>query len=343
MADSTLQAIQNKVRRIVRAPSTAQLSDSDLNQYINTFVLYDMPENIRLFSLRTNITFYTQPNIDTYTSSTNPNDPLYNFVNNYIAVHPPVYLAGIPGFYTQQREVFYGVYPQTVTIIKTNVYGDGATTTFTGNIFSAPFLQNNVTMTALNANGTSMVMVDYPFNNVIGAFGLYNASNFGTVPNPTPVPGTNQVNYINGNFSITFPSPPASGAQITAEVQSYNPGKPLAILYYDNQFIIRPVPDQTYTIELEADIRPTQLLSQTQSPQIEQWWQYLSWGAAKKIFEDRMDVDSLAQMMPMYKEQENLVLRTTLTQQANERTITLYVQGKNYGFGPVFGAGGWPY
>ena len=49
-------------------------------------------------------------------------------------------------------------------------------------------------------------------------------------------------------------------------------------------------------------------------------------------------------IMPEFKQQERLVLRTTLTQQANERTVTIYTQGKNYNIGGgFFGGGGWPY
>ena len=73
-----------------------------------------------------------------------------------------------------------------------------------------------------------------------------------------------------------------------------------------------------------------------------QWWQYIAYGASKKIFEDRMDNDSVDLIMPEFKTQERLVLRTTLTQQANERTVTIYTQGKNYNIGGWFG-GGWPY
>ncbi len=336
MADSTLAAIQTKVRRITRSPSPSQLSDAALNQYINTFILYDMPSNIRLFSLRTTLTFYTQPGVDLYQSNDIPNDPLNNFQNIYIAVHPPLYLAGIPGFYTQNREVFYGTYPQTATIASTNVYGDGVSTEFSGTIFAAPVLQNNAIMTAVNNAGTSMILVDYPLDNVVGVWGLPG------VPQTSPLPyGT--INYVTGAFTVEFPSAVGAQLPVTSEVIAYNPGKPLAMLYYDNQFIIRPVPDQTYSVQIEADIRPTELLNTAQGPNIEQWWQYIAMGAAKKIFEDRMDMDSVQLLMPMFREQENLVLRTTLTQQANERTITIYTQGKNLGFGPIFGSGGWPY
>ena len=54
-------------------------------------------------------------------------------------------------------------------------------------------------------------------------------------------------------------------------------------------------------------------------------------------------MDSVQQILPEFKQQERLVLRTTLTQQAEERTQTIYSQGKNYGsMGGWFGSG-WPY
>ena len=79
---TTLQAIETKVRRLTRSPSTAQLTQADLDNYINTFVVYDFPEHLRLFSLRTILTFYTQPFIDTYkTNTTVTTDALFNFKN----------------------------------------------------------------------------------------------------------------------------------------------------------------------------------------------------------------------------------------------------------------------
>ncbi len=77
----------------------------------------------------------------------------------------------------------------------------------------------------------------------------------------------------------------------------------------------------------------------TASPQLNEWWQYIAYGAAKKIFEDRMDTDSVQQIMAEYKKQEALCLRRTLVQYSNERTATIYTEnvagnGSNgFGFG----------
>lgn len=343
MADSSLVAIQTKVRRLTRSPSLSQLSDAELNQYINTFILYDFPEHLRLFSLRTLLTFYTQANVDVYDTNTlDPLNPLFNFQNKYVAVHEPVFLAGIQGFYTQWRDVFYGYWPQTNTIADTLLRGDGSTGPFSGIVTAHPMLQNNVIFTVLDTGDRPMVIVDYPVKDVngvvsstTGALGLPNQ------PEVLPSP-YGQINYVTGAFTVNFPAATQVQAPIYIENIAYLPGKPLAILYYDNKFTIRPVPDKVYSIQIEADIRPTELLATNQSPQLEQWWQYIAYGASKKIFEDKDDNESIQALMPEFKQQERLVLRTSIMQRANERTVTIYTQGKNFGFG-WFGPGGWPY
>ena len=355
---STLANIQTKVRRLTRSPSASQLSDDQLNNYINTFILYDFPAHLRLFSLRTLLTFYTQPGVDTYsTNTTVTTDPLYNFQNKYVAVHQPVFIAGVQCFYTQWRDAFYGMWPQTNTVEQTLLFGDNSSGPFTGYVPTAvapiqpftsvpsvpyPFiLQSSVNFNCLDTNGTSMVMVDVPISNLIGNLTQANVPlvpPYDTTQNPA-----NYINYQTGQYVVTFPNITQTGAPIYFEAILYQPGKPISMLYYDNEFVLRPVPDKTYTVEIEVDIRPTQLINSTDIPQITQWWQYIAYGAAKKIFEDRMDLDSVQQIMPEFKQQERLVLRTTLTQQAEERTQTIYSQGKNYGsMGGWFGSG-WPY
>ena len=334
---STLANIRTKIRRLTRTPSPNQLSDADINNYINNFVLYDFPEHLRLFDLRTTLTFYTQPNVDQYsTTETDTSSPLYDFKNKYIAIHPPVFIAGIQSFFTQWRDVFYGYYPQTNTVADTNLRGDGMTAgPFIGNITASPSLQESIIFTCVDTNGTSMILIDQPIDNISGSLGTkdYNTGAF-------TVYGT--INYITGAYVFNFPGITGVDAIVWVENIAYQPGKPLAILYYEDTFTIRPVPDKTYAVQLEVDVLPTELLADDQSPELSQWWMYIAYLTARLIFQDRQDIDSVNAIMPELKRQERLCLRTTLTQQANERTVTIYTQGKNYGFG-WFGPGGWPY
>lgn len=352
-ATSTLDTIRTKVRRLTRSPSQAQLSDNDLDQYINTAIENDIPTTLKLFSLRTLLTFYTQPGVDVYgTNTTNALDPLFNFQNKYTAVHPPAYIAGVQCFWTEERAVFYGNWPQTNFVQWTGLTGDGTTGPFNGIIppynqqpnppfiNNFPFLlQNSIMFSALDASGTAMILTDNPVSNTTGALGLPGQPQ--TLPSPY-----GQVNYISGAYTLNFPSPtlPVSSTEnnpIESTYIAYGAGIPTTILYYNNEFTIRPVPDKAYAVQVEVNIRPTELLQSTDVPQITQWWQWISALAARKVFEDRMDTDSVQQLMPFLTEQQSLVLSTSMEQYTNQRTVTIYTQnGVNNGWNNF---GRWPY
>jgi hypothetical protein len=362
--DSTLYAIQTKVRRLTRSPSEAQITDDDLNNYINTFVVYDFPEHLRTFNLRTTFRFWCNPYQDRYiTNNTLPaSNPLYNFSNRYISIHPPVYVAGFEAVYTQSRQQFFGIYPNVNSIQSIGFIGDGATTTFTGvvNINSGPnfvnptlsnqtstLIQNEVLFDSVDLNGNGVSLIDVPVmdtatGNPTVNGNLYVPGSTPTTP-PTAITPNNTINYLTGLFTITFPTAPGSGQPINSQTIPTIISMPQSVLYYANTFYLRPVPDQPYQINMEVYQRPTALLSESQSPQLEEWWQYISYGAAKKIFEDRMDTESVSQIMPEFKQQERLCNRRTVVQYTNERTATIYTEqtsfGANTGNGWGYGGG----
>jgi hypothetical protein len=308
MAGNTLETIQTKVRRLTRSPSTAQLSVANLNEYINTFVLYDFPEQLRTFTLRQKIKWFTSPNIDQYPPSTDSSDPLFDFANRYITFHEPVYVDGYQIQFSQNREEFFDYYPFINSTVQIAT-GDGATTTFSGTLDNAPVLRNNVLFESVDVNGDPLRAQDDGAGNFTGTVG-----------------GPNILTYTTGAYSFVFSTAPASGQAIYAHTVPYVAQRPRILLYYSNVFTVRPVPDKVYPVELDAYLRPTELLADNQSPELEQWWQYIAYGAAKKIFEDRMDMDSVQMIMPELKKQEALVERRTLVQLANERTTTIYTQ-----------------
>jgi len=361
---STLQAIQTKVRRLTRSPSTAQLTDEDLQNYINTFVVYDFPEQLRTFNLREQFSFVCNPYQDTYPTDMSIqqiNNPLYNFQNKYLTVHPPAYIAGFPAFYTQSREQFYNIYPSLQSTLSIGTFGDGVTTSFTGVITnntgpstpgvqnqSTVLLKNNVLFSSIDLNNLGLALVDVPVLDTATGFETVNGNLYvpGSQPTdpvtgvpvfPTVITPTNTINYLTGVFTITFPTAPGAGQQIFSQTVPAVTALPQSLLFYQDQFVLRPVPDQPYTINFEVFIRPTALLSLGQSPQLEEWWQYIAYGAAKKIFEDRMEMESVQMIMPEFKTQERLCLRRTLVHYANERTATIYTESS----GSANGWGWW--
>jgi hypothetical protein len=313
-----------------------------------------------MFNLRTQFTFYTNPFQDVYPTDELSfvgvdTNPLYNFQNKYITVHDPVYIAGYQSFYSQSREQFFGIYPKTNSIASIGVTGDGVTSTFTGVINSqqailpppgnftqvVTLLQGQVLFSSIGINGEGLALVDVPLTDTVTGNKLPVGNLY--VPNALPTgpvlvvdPG-NTINYVTGAFTITFPAPPAANTPINSQTVPQICALPQSLLYYDNKFVVRPVPDQPYAINFEAYIRPTALLGESQNPMLEEWWQYIAYGAAKKVFEDRMDMESVQLIMPEYKKQEMLVQRRSLVQYTNERVATIYTEQVNYGAG----SGGW--
>jgi hypothetical protein len=339
MSLTTLTAIRNKVRRITRSPSINQISDADLDQYINTFILYDFPQELKLFTLRTVLVFYTQPNIDQYTTETvNPADPLYNFKNKYTAVHQPAYIAGVPIFYTQDRATFQSIWPMINSVADTQLRGNGFTGPYIGTLTTgtgAPVLQNNVIFSATDATAYSQILIDYPVSPTTGALGVPG------VPQTLPSP-YGQINYITGAYTLNFPTAIPAGNTIWSETIPYQTGKPIGMLYYDGIFTIRPVPDISYPVSIEADVRPTELLTASQVPDEELWWQYVAYGASIKVLQDRMDLDTVQMVMPEFIRQQDFVGRKTVNQYANDAAKTIYTEGQNK-YGHAWFMSSWPY
>ncbi len=334
-----LQQIITKVRRLTRNPSPDQLSDALITDYINTAFLYDFPNNVHLESLYKTFTFYTNPYIDTYSTNNNdPTNPMYNFKNMQLSSASPVYIAGQKGWLSQSREQFYGRWPAVDQILQIGI-GNGVTTQFSGRFTGGPILQNQVVFSSVSTLNAGLILADTPVVDVITGVATQNGNFY--VPNtapsnpPTVTIPTNTINYVTGTFTITFPIAPASGKSINIQCYPYVPNQPTSVLYFDDSFILRPVPDQPYAITIEGYVLPSELINNNEAPQIDQWWQYLAFLAAKKILEDRTDYDSLQQIMPGLKEQELLVERRTLVQQGITRSMTIYTDQTGLNAGPV--------
>lgn len=318
---SDLTTIRLKVRRLTRSLSANQLSDIDIDEFINTFILYDFPHHLRLFPMHVTYTFTTQPYVDTYPTA---NLTINGFPGDQIiiSINEPIYIAGYKSLYCQSRDQFFGIYPQVNTIAQIGS-GDGATTVFTGTLAQTPVLGNGNTVmfSSINAANAAIVLTDDGAGNLVGD-------------------GAGTINYVTGAYNLTFSVAPAAGQEVNSSSQPYVAARPQAFLYFDDQIILRPVPDQAYFVQFELYQRPTALLAANQSPQLENWWQYIAYGAAKKVFENRMDIESINLIMPEYKQQELLVLRQTIVQNTNQRSQTIYTENIAGTDNNIYGWGG---
>jgi hypothetical protein len=318
---SNLEAIRAKVRRLTSSPSVAQLSVDDLDEYINTFVLYDLPANLGLFTLRENLVFYAAPNVGEYATNTiNADDPLYNFINRYITFHKPVYCDGYELVFSQSQEEFRTLYPETLRDV-TVATGDGIVLAYGGTLTGIPVVPGSVLVESVDAGDAPLSLYDQqvldPVTGIPTEIGNIIETNSATV--------AGAINYITGAYNFNFPVAPGANEDINIHYSAHVPSRPNTLFYFNNKFYLRPIPDKVYKITIEAYKRPTILLA-GESPELEQWSQYIAFGAARKVFEDRTDMESVAMLMPLFKEQERLILRRTIVQQSNERVATLYTE-----------------
>lgn len=187
----------------------------------------------------------------------------------------------------------------------------------------------NILITTNVANGNTLNVTDDGNGNLIGD--CFNGS----------------INYATGQISnLTFTEAVPGGTSITIQYNPVVPSIPLSILFWQNQFTLRPVPSGGFTIEIIAHRQPTQALmaapAETGTPELSEWWECIAAGASKKIFEDRMDTDGMMMMDKMLKERYDIVYTRTYAQLGKQRIRTIFdnQNSQNYGSGPFgFGSG----
>lgn len=346
---STLADIRTKVRRVTGRPSPAQLSNTELDDYINTFYRFDLPQELKLESLRVNWEFQTSPNI-----------AVYDFPRNtYLNAMPPVYIAGYRSYLTQSRENFFRISPQLKLLQENLATGDGSNA-YSGTVTRTPILTGFKpnppgAFSDSSTVGNDIAADKLKWNVLISASGTPDATS-GIAPDVSlvddgqgnlfdpadtstdPANARGTINYITGAVDITdFASNIPTGNAINIQTTPYVASRPQEALFFEDQIILWPVPDQAYTVSFEVYKYPTAFDgTESEDPQLQEWWQLLAYGAAQKIFADNGDFESLGRFQPLLDQQLRQVLRRTLVQQTSERTATIYTEQIN-------GNGQWPF
>jgi hypothetical protein len=325
---TTLADIRVKVRRLTGRPSAQQISDAQIDSYVNTFYLYDMPENLRLVSLKTNFEFMTEANVDTYDMKTlqvSVGAGTENAVDVYYNLEQPAYVGGYMVSYSQDQAGFYGSWPRLQEIV-TTVSGNGTPGPYAFTLQDIPVYQGSLSIGAVDVTGATNQVVDVPVDRATGTWKVINST--------TVVAGS--INYITGVGTITFANAIPAANQLTISSVPYSAGRPVSMLFFDNVITLRPTPDTEYLVRIEAFKLPSALLAAAESPLLKQWWQYLAYGAAKKIFQDSQDPEGEAQIARGYAEQEENVLRRTIAQYRNERAATIYTEQSSSLYGNYY-------
>lgn len=298
-----LAAIRLKVRRLTAKPSPNQLTNSELDDYVNTFYRYDLPEHLRLLNLKELFAFTTAPNIDTYAFTQNTN----------LTVEDPIFVGGYEAQLYLSRAAFFNSYPELQTI-QTLATGTGINGPYSGTINAVPVKRSRVLLSTVDNAGNSLIAIDTG----VGAF-------TGNV-----VAGST-INYLTGAIAnLTWSAVIASGTLIRVQSVNYSAARPYAILFYNDTFQLFPVPDQAYRVEMNSYITPTAFANATDSPQLIEWWQLIAYGAAMKVFADELDIESITKIQPLFDEQKRLIERRTLKQISINRSETIYSSDRGF-------------
>ena len=350
-ATSTLANIRNKVREITASSSESTLSTRDLDQRINVFYSQDFPYAIKMDQMRSVYEFFTAPYIDTY-----PID-----VNNIQGIRAPLYVDGYKGYFFKDRNEFFNMWPRWPTRFQESPTS-GNPLVFSFQAGSAPILRGQISMGGTDTNGNPIQIGDdgngnlqfetpNPVVSVPSQTAVYTSPPLPTgdplIGKPvagmknlnTENPGLNlktnigTVNYQTATFNFTIPTALASGTTLNVFVSQYQTGRPYCMLFWNNTLTIRPIPKLVHRIEIEVYLTPVQFMATTDSPILNQWWQYISYGVACELLRDRQDYDGLSNAMEGFKRQEALVLERQSIEEINQRNTTIYtavVQGQGW-------------
>lgn len=354
---ATLSDIMTKVRRLTGSGNSLQLTDAAIIDYINSFYLYDFPAEFRSLQLKNTFTINTIQNIDTYP---------FDF-EHYSTLEAPANVdKRIVPLYTTPWP-FYSLFFNW-QIRETFATGDSTAGAYTGTALDTPIIRsyNNNPMTDTQAASTTVFGTgSYPptftepnvarvqniiisANTASGTLNVTDDGNGNLIGDVADALGT--IDYQTGAIAaLTFTASIPSGNDINISYNPANPAIPQAILFWQNQITLRPVPDQGYLVEIVAYRRPSQVLLGTVNPELPnpagvpellEWWETLAAGAAKKIFEDRQDSDGIMLMDKMLAERYSLNETRTYAALGKQKIDTIFSDQLSGLGGGGFGWGG---
>ncbi len=354
----SLAQMRNTLRRMTARYTETQMPTTQVDYYLNLAYTLHFPEQFRTLKLDKIYIINTIPNVDTYDFVYQNGiavDGAGNDVPGNIEILPPVYCQGYLLSYYQNtggKTQFYATFPKLSINQIIDTTNGIAGFNYTGTIPPFPFLRaqmdifGNVTEPAVlistfDDSGFNYLITDEP---VIG-------SNTGKLVDESNIE-VGSVNYLTGEYEFT-PSPSSSGAptalpagnNLYASVVPYQAARPIAVLFYNQQIVFRPVPAQVFQVEFQISQQPTQLIAAGDAPELDEWYLFICALAAELIYTDFPDPQGMQDLMPMLDKQRLIAQRRTLKQMSSQRVATIFStrgtgwNGLGVGYGSEYSGG----
>jgi hypothetical protein len=329
-------------RRILKQPNQEDISDSTLADYLNRFIVYDVPARVQLWDFKTQYSLELTPNVDQYNAPVTiiPGGAVVPTYQTYIT---PAYIDGYQIVMQQSHDQWMKLFPNRVY----NAYqqnGTGISGPYSIPLYEPPVIQghrdlniqpagntvnpgglqeglltSSVYVTAIDVNGNLNVAQDDPQSATTGNLIQYDPLNPTSAPS---VVGT--VNYLTGAISVTFLYNIPTTSAINTQSIPYSSGRPQAVFFMDNTFTMRPIPDVPYLFQIDAYYNPAAFLMSTNAIPFRYMTEYFARGLARKVLQDYGDVEQLTLYEGPFREQENYVLRKSYRQISNTRVATVF-------------------
>ena len=294
MSTWTLADMIRKVRQVTGRFSEDDMSNVEITDRLNKYYQLRFPAEVKLEQKLVYYEFQTSPNQATYDVP----DTTYT---NY---EPPVTVNNLSMLWYQNSAKFEEENPLQYQF--TNPWtGDGATFTFTTTVTGFPIYPSTLTISD-NVETFEDITTTWTTSNVTitGSLG-----------------GSATINYDTGTVSVTFNTAPTNGQLIHLNYVLFQPGRPEAILYFQNQFQLYPAPDQLYIIKMRAYQVVAALTEATDTPDLNEWGPCIAYGTSLGIFSDYGENDAYAETTMLHKEQISLVLTRTEQDLMNTRAM----------------------
>ena len=307
MSTWTLAAIRSKIRNVSGRISTNELSNNQLDTYLNQYLQYKFPAEAKLEREHTYYEFLTTVNQAYYDS---PDASFTNFEPPATMDNLSLYWYQDPGRFNDEN--FYNVSRLTQWT------GDGVTSAFSTTITGNTIFP-----------GTTVITDNVEiFEDTNNNWTTSNVTLTGTLG------GSGTINYVSGAINVTFASAPANGQNIYLSYILFIPGRPTSVLWYNNQFQFYPIPDTSYRFKVKAyglnlvttaaGVTQTTFINSTDRPLLDYWGPCLAYGTVREIYADFGETEARNEITPLYKEELAGVLRRTHQNLLNTRSMPMF-------------------
>lgn len=289
----SLANIRSKVRLLTARESANDISDDDINTYINNYYQQDFVAILDLDELE-----------DWWEFQTTPNDEDFGDVDTNFAVLGPAYVNGDNIELLHNPEPFFEKYGQDYDIDSVGT-GDGATASFSFTLTKTPVSPRHIviddqteTFTVSSATATTATLT--------GDQG-----------------GSGTVTLATGAGSVTFNTAPSDGQDIRATYEVFSTGKPIAALLFEDRITFRPIPDEVYDVRIKVASVPSSLTASVNLVW-DHWGKAVAYGAAMDLAMDYGQQELAALLEVQLKKLLNNVRLRQVRQLSNSRSLPTF-------------------